>query len=302
MLPRLTGWKRQAVFGIAALLAVVLLAVLAASLRDALEDRKLTAVATLKSATVEQLLGPREFARIGGTIGPDFVPAENDSLVLLAGGRLIAVDRLGAAIPDIAEIAVAGDKPDSFAMDRDGTILALAGGFLGLLNEDGTIAKGVPQTFDNMRLNPSSRPGAFYMFGGTAGQYRLYRFISDGTLQVLLDVDEPVTAAADHGQDIYAATAGAILHLKPGKPDVLFTAPPGMDPIISLAIGTDGLVMFSTAKKVYALIGPNALSIVTDAGGSLRVHAGKLYVLDPDRKLLFSLTPASTGLFESLAK
>jgi hypothetical protein len=39
-----------------------------------------------------------------------------------------------------------------------------------------------------------------------------------------------------------------------------------------------------------------AVSIVNDAGGTLRLRAGRLYVLSPGRRMLFSLAPASRAL------
>jgi hypothetical protein len=67
-----------------------------------------------------------------------------------------------------------------------------------------------------------------------------------------------------------------------------------------LAVTPDGLVLFSTDSKVYALLGPNALSIVNNAGGTLRQQGDVLYVLDPKRKLWFSLSPASMALFKGV--
>ncbi|MDE1940143.1 MAG: hypothetical protein KGI68_14065, partial [Alphaproteobacteria bacterium] len=71
-------------------------------------------------------------------------------------------------------------------------------------------------------------------------------------------------------------------------------------PIRSLAVTADGVILFSTDAKVYALLGPNALSIVNNAGGTLRVRNGSLYVLDRQRKILFSLHPASAHLISEI--
>lgn len=71
-------------------------------------------------------------------------------------------------------------------------------------------------------------------------------------------------------------------------------------PIRSLAVTDDDVVVFSTNTKVYALVGPNAVSIVNDAGGTLRVRSGVLYVLDRRRRILFSMSPASAQLLSDI--
>jgi hypothetical protein len=101
-----------------------------------------------------------------------------------------------------------------------------------------------------------------------------------------------------------AATASTIMRIKAGTPEILFRAPSDefAGPIRSVAVAEDGVIIFATDTKVYALLGPNALSIVNDAGGTLRVRDGVLYVLDPHRKVLFSLVPASAKLFSETAQ
>jgi hypothetical protein len=291
--------------GVGAAAALVFCVAVVAGFSDAFADRDQTAVATIGTAHVEQILGPRVFDGLGGPIGPDFgvtsAGAQPPAVALSVGGVLRVEDSLDA-LPRTRKITVAASQPSSFALDTDGTMLAVADGYLGVLDQNGVVAHSLPLAFDGMRLAPSTRPGFIYLFGGANDDFRLYRLVADGTLQVVLQSKEPIVAAADNGDDIYAATPTRILRLKAGAPDILFKTPDDFaGPIRSLAVTDDGMVIFSTDAKVYALLGPNALSIVNDAGGFVRVREGALYVLDPARKLLFRLTPASSSLVEPAA-
>lgn len=296
----LRPWQRAAL-GFSAIVAVIFIVALIGVFRDAIADRDASAVAVIGTVEVDHILGPRDFDALGGAIGPDLGISGAPAVVLMAGGLLRAVDHLDSSRPRIREIDIAGHQPKSFALDQNGAMLAVADGYFGVLNQDGQIVDGVPLPFSNMRLAPSSHVGAVYLFGGAQKDYRLYRFIDDGTLQILLETDVPIIAAADNEQSIYAATASTILQIKAGTPDVLFKAPEDFaGPIRSLAVTADGVILFSTDAKVYALLGPNALSIVNNAGGTLRVRNGSLYVLDRQRKILFSLHPASAHLISEI--
>jgi hypothetical protein len=291
-----TRWWR-ALVGAIVTAGVLFLIVFFFAYRDASADSNASAVSVINSAHVEHLLDPHDFG--AGAIGTDLGVTAAPAIALALDGKLRAVDRLDSISPRVREIEVIGQQPDSFALDSNGAMLAVAGGYFGVMDESGQIEEGVPLPFSGMRVAPSSHAGAVYLFGGAAKNYRLYRFIDDGTLQVVLETDVPIVAAADNGTAIYAATASAILKIKAGTPDVAFRAPEG-ETIQSLAIGKDGLVFFSTSSKVYALLGPNALSIVNDAGGTLRVRNGVLYVLDSQRRILFNITPASSQLFSEI--
>jgi len=291
--------------GVGAAAAVAFCIALAVGLSDAFADRDQTAVAAVATAHVEPILGPRVFNGLGGDIAPDFgvtaAGAQPPAVALSVGGVLRVVENLDS-LPRTRKVTIAASQPDSFALDTDGTMLAVADGYLGVLDEHGVVAHSVPLAFDRMRLAPSTRQGFVYLFGGANGDFRLYRVVADGTLQVVLQSNEPIVAAADNGDDIYAATPTRLLQLKAGRPDILFETPDDFaGPIRSLAVTNDGMVIFSTDAKVYALLGPNALSIVNNAGGTLRVRDGALYVLDPQRKLLFRLTPASGSLVKPAA-
>ena len=286
--------------GIAVLLAVgALAAIVIAGLSDALEERQATALTAVGGARVEQVLGPRDFERFTKFISADFGVAPDGAVVFLADRGLRVADPRRAPIVD--DIQLAASAPDSFALDVDGTMLTVANGYFGMLDQNGELLRSIPLPYGTARLAPSVHEGAAYMFGGGPDSYRLYRFIDDGTLQILLDSELPIVAAADSEESVYAATPWTIVRVSNDTAAVVFSLREGdpAGPIRSIAATEDGLVLFSTDNKVFALLGGNtALSIVNDAGGAIRVRNGKLYLLDPYRRLLASVSPASKALLE----
>jgi len=258
-----------------------------------------SAPTTIATARIDPLLGPADFAAIGDRIGPDLGVTGKGEIAFSAGGALRALTP-GALRPGPQTIAIDGDQPDSFVVDADGPMLGVADGYLGLLGADKRFESARPLPAASWRLAPSIQPGVFYLFGGAAGDFRLYRFIDDGTLQVLMQSTEPIVDAADSEHDVYAATATEILKVASGRPDVLFHVPDADfdGPIRSLAVTGDALPLFSTDSKIYALLGAVPISIVNDAGGTIRIRGDALYALDPKRALLFALRPASTQLFD----
>jgi hypothetical protein len=293
---------RRIVAGVAIVVGLACVLVFVSGLGPALAVRKATAVTAIGSAHIERILGPMELAALGSPIGRDIGVTRSGAIVFRAGATLRVVERAGASFPEVGEVAAAV-VPDSFALDPSGTMLTISGGYFGMLNEDGELVQGIPLPSPDLQLAPSVHEGATYLFGKTGDHHRLYRFIDDGTLQVLLESGQPIVAAADHETAMFAATGSAILRIKAGTSETLFTAPADFaGPIRSLAVTADGIVLFATDAKVYALLGANALSIVNDAGGSIRVRDGALYVLDPARQLLFSLRPASAQLFTEVSR
>ena len=285
-----------------AVIAAIVVVALASGWSEVFADRDATAVAAIGGAHVEHVMEPRDFARFGSPIARDFGVTPSGAIAFQAGGRLRVIDKTRAS--RISEVVLAGLAPDSFSLDPRGTMLTVAGGYFGMLNESGQIVPAIPLPYRDARLAPSVHEGATYLFGGSPGHYRLYRFIDDGTFQVVLESEEPIVAAADNATTTFAATASAILRIEAHTPEVLFKTPADgfAGPIRSIAVTADGIVLFATDAKVYALLGANALSIVNNAGGSLRLRDGVLYVLDPARRLLFSVRPASAQLFSEDAK
>ena len=292
---RIVGWL-VAVVGLAAVIA------LGSGLRDALAVRAATAVTAIGGARIELLLGPRDFAALGGGPGRELGVTHAGAIVFRIGPALRVVDPARAPLPATSELALSAVL-DSFALDPNGTMLTVSGGFFGMVNERGELVQGVPLPAPDLQLAPSRHEGATYLFGKTGDHHRLYRFIDDGTLQVLLESEQPIVAAADSELATFAATGSTILRIKAGAPETLFTAPEEFaGPIRSLAVTDDDIVLFATDAKIYALLGLNALSIVNDAGGTIRVRDGVLYVLDPARRLLFTLRPASAQLFTEVVR
>ncbi len=272
-------------------------------LRRQLADRDQSVVATIAAGHFESILGPQDFAAWGGEPGPDFGVTSAQAVVFSAGGALRVDTNIHSLWTRTAIVKIDGLQPTSFALDAGGPMLGVAGGYLGLLDENGQFTKSIPLGFDGMRVAPSINQGVVYLFGGAGDAYRVYRLIEDGTMQTLLECGEQIVSVADNQTSVFVATANHVMRIQAGTPQVLFTSPSsGFDgPIRSIAATEDGLVLFSTDKKVYALMGPNALSIVTNAGGTLHVLDNVLYVLDPNRKILFSVAPASLQLLHEAA-
>lgn len=293
---------RRIVAGVAIVVGLAVVVAFGIGLSEALAVRNGAAVTAIGSARIEQMLGPRDFAALGGPIGRDLGVTHGGAVVFQTGAALRVVDPARAPLPEVHAIAVSA-VPDSFTLDPSGTMLTVSGGYFGMLDENGDLVQGIPLPSPDVQLAPSVHEGATYLFGKSGDHHRLYRFIDDGTLQVLLESGQPIVAAADSETAMFAATSSAILRIKAGTPETLFTAPDDFaGPIRSLAVTADGIVLFATDARVYALLGPDALSIVNDAGGSIRVRDGSLYVLDPTRQLLFRLRPASAQLFAEVSR
>lgn len=285
---------RSAGLWIAGAAAAVLLAAFLGSFAQARREADAAQVAAVKAAHVETLAWPVDFQRAGGDIAPDFGAAEGPGVAMRVGAQVLTAS---SEAPALRPVRISGDPPSSLALDRSGDMLGVAGGYLGALDETDRFSQALPLPYPEMRVAASSDPGVLFLFGGRDGDFRLYGLLDDGRIQVLLQSNQPLVGAAGGRAAVYAATATAILEVEAGRPTVLFRTPPDFaGPITSLAVGRDGLVFFATAARVYALLGPNAVSIVNDAGGSIRTAGSALYVLDPNRRLLVRLTPATAQL------
>lgn len=244
--------------------------------------------------------------RMDAILGPDDLdgPAlsNTDFDVTSAGGILLRNGNSLYEVPpgtqDLSDLGLA-EPPDSLALDSKDAVLAVTDRFFGAISRDEKTRTGVPLPYSGARLARSVQDGAVYLFGGIQGDHRLYRFIDDGTFQVLLQTPEPIVAATDTKDAVLAATAKLIVRVAWPKPVLLFKAPaePGWGPIVSLAAADDGLIFFSTPGKVYALRGGVALTVVSDSGGSLRMRGDRLFVFDGKRRLLYALSPASMAMF-----
>jgi hypothetical protein len=80
---------------------------------------------------------------------------------------------------------------------------------------------------------------------------------------------------------------------------LLFKAPEGWTPIVSLSVPASGRpVFFSTDTKVFVLLSGGAVSIINDSGGTLRLRGDTMYVLDRRRLLLYAAHPVSEELLK----
>jgi hypothetical protein len=259
--------------------------------------RERSEVVAIGTATIEHWLLPDDFNALGTPIAPDFGVTSGGAVVFKSGGIIRIADPARAPLPQTFTVAFS-TMPDSFALDARGTLMTAADGYFGAVDPNDAVLAAVPLPLAESRLAPSVHEGATYAFGSHDVIHRAYRFIDDGSFQLLLDAPEPIVAVADDASNIYAATATAIVRLKAGEADVLFRAPADFaGPIRSITVTEEGIVFFATDARVYALLGDQAISIVNNAGGNLRIRNGTLYVLDPQRRLLFTLRPASGQLF-----
>jgi hypothetical protein len=281
----------------AAVIVLGLLALGAAFLAvDVLDDRAASAVAHLASLKLDIRLTPLSLRRLD-RVGEDFgVNGSGDVFVSLGGG----FGQVGAGGAGLRLAAAPGGTISSLALDSAGHMLAVSDGYLGVLTSNPKSLHALVLPYEGARLAPSVRPGAVYLFGGAGGHQRLYRFTDSGGLAVLLDSEEPLTAVADTATDVYVATARRVVRLDRDGVRTVFQAPddPAWGPLVSIALGPDGLLFVSTPSQVYAVLKRRALSIVNDSGGALRVRGDALHVLDRRRGLLYALSPATAAMFK----
>jgi hypothetical protein len=286
---RRSRWWCYPVGAVAILCAVwaVEWTVLSLRIRD---ETALTHLAALRS---EILLDPETLR--ASPPDRDFDVAADGTVLFSVGGRLREVAAEGG---DVAELPLSSTL-DAFAFDRGGALLTIADGFLGRIDAQGRIVSGVPLPGGETRLWPSRHPAAVYLLASQGEGARLYRFFEDGGFQVLLESQRPLVAVADDREHVYAATATEIVRLDAKRPERIFAIDDAADraPIVSLAAGDDGTLVFSTADRIYALRDGIAVSIVNDSGGALRSRGDRLYVLDGRRHLLYALSPLSADMF-----
>ena len=263
------------------------------------EGEEVEGVVAIGNARIDRLIGPAGFEALGTDIRDDFAISSRGDIVFSAGDELLVLHPSRGDDGRVEKVLVEGEQPSSFTLDQDDTMLGIVGGYFGALDAVGHFSQAIPLSLEQPRLAPSSLDGVVYLFGQSDSDYRLYRLMIDGTLNVLLASAVRVVAVADRGGVVFVATENEILRLAPDTPDVLFHVP-DQDfggPIRSLAISDDGVLFFSTDTMVHVLLAAGSISVVNDAGGMLRYRGGALFLLDPDRRLLLRLIPASKSLF-----
>jgi hypothetical protein len=264
------------------------------------EDRQRSQIAAIGTLTVEYVVNPADARWRAERFGEDF-DVTSSATVILKNGRYLY--EIGQPFEKelFSPVKVNGATPGSFAVDHDDTLLTVAGGYFGMLGESGKTVDAVPLPLDNMRLAHSALDGVIYLYGGAESDYRLYSFAENGAFRILLQLEEPITAVTDNQQSVYVATGARIFRLRDGKVSQLLNTggPNSAGPISSVAVTPgDDVVFFSAGARVYAMRGAGALSIVNNSGGALRLRGETLYVLDYDRGLVYTLSPATRKLFE----
>lgn len=259
-------------------------------------QRQAYSITRIGGLEINYILGPADFVQ-PGTFGEDFdITSSSDLIVRFAD----ALYQIAAAGSVTSSLPVKGAVPQSMAVDNGDALLAVAGGYFGVFNQEGEVVQGVPLPDAEARLARSVDSGVVYLFGGKDRDQRLYRFQEEGTFQVLLESNVPIRAVADTRNAIYFATDRYIGRLDTPSPLLLFRAPtePEWGRIVSIAVASDDeLLFFSTETRVYAWHRGVAISIINNSGGTLRLRGDKLYVLDRKRALLYSARPASRVLF-----
>lgn len=237
------------------------------------------------------ILGPSDLD--GPLTDANFDVTRQGSVMIRLGNRVLEVNRGSHFLTDIH---VKG-RLRSFALGTDGTFHTLASG-LGVIGDDGTVPIGQALPHPAYALSPSARPASVLLFGGSGGDYRLYRATGDGKFQLLLHGPAAIVAATDSASTQLAATRTLLVRLGGRRPLIIFKAPSeDWGPILSVAASDDGLIFFSTPDKVFAWVEGLGVSIVNNSGGLLRLRGDELFVLDTSRRLLYSLTPASMAMF-----
>src|SRR5579871_745580 len=228
---------RRICIGLGIIVALITIIALL-GLPEVLARNRQIAIVAVKGVTVEHLLDPGDFMVLGGTIGDDLAVSPT-TVILFAGGALRSLSR-SASARQVSKIA--GGLPTSFALDtKDETLLTVADGYFGLLDEADQFTRSIPLPYSDCHLAPSIHPGIAYLFTGSDNHYRLYRIKEGGSMSILLETDTPIIAATDDANWTYAATASVILRIKQDRPDVLFAAPKELGSIRSIAATPMGL-------------------------------------------------------------
>lgn len=275
---------------VAAVLLVLSSVLLGLSIRQAAMQRgAATRLRVLNLARLHYLLNAQDFDRLGGTLSPEFgvTDAENGVILSSSGAFEVQPGARGAAFKRLAPPTA---LPTAIAVSGN-TLLGIRSFHLGDLTPKG-FEEAVPLPCLGMRLAPSLVPGRVYLFGGSPNiARRAYCIRSDGTLEILAELPAEVVAIADSGGgNIYLAMSHEILHWTKEAIGLTLRLPSGWPPIQGLAADWDNRTLFfSAGRKVYLVRRSMVVTVVEDAGGSLRWRRGKLYLLDSQRRLLVAL-------------
>jgi hypothetical protein len=246
------------------------------------ELRTATAFSVREGIQVDRRLEAPELAALGTTL-PDFAVTDDGSFVLSNGEALYEFGTNGAS-----ENRVNGASLDSFTVDADGTVLTIAGGFLGRLDATDRPVEAVPMPFAGARLAPGVTPGTALLYGRDTKSSRLYRVYSDGRFEVLLETADTIVAVAESRVAVYVATSGALLRIGGSEAPSALTL--DESPVLSIAVLADDAMAFvATRDSVLVWRGGAMRTLVKGSGGMLRTRDGALYVVDQPRGMAYVL-------------
>lgn len=293
-LPRKGRPVRNAVIGI---LAIFLVIRVFTALNSARTEERAMLLSVLDGIQVDYILTPSRADQLPLPLGSSFGVTGEGNIVMRAGNMIIEME-VGPDGLAADRVQTSDAPPDSFAIDKGNTLLAISGQFFGQL-EDSGYTKAIPLPAVGMQLQSSSTPGAVYLFGGDERtSRRVYILYEDAKLDILAELPSPVVAVADNRQAIYVATVREIYRATLRNFHLVFRLPEDRAPIVSIAASPDDQVLyFATRDRVHALHGTAAMALVRDAGGKLQMQNGKLYLWDPNRRLLVSLSGLERALF-----
>jgi len=198
---------------------------------------------------------------------------------LLVGRTFIAVQHSETSVSEALPLPD-GEPISDFAWMTDGTLLVIEGKTMSAVTGNGLkLVQTLPQP--DMKLAPASVDRC-YLFGGRdpEQQRKLYLYKRGGDVLQLLQTESPIAAVAGDGENTFVAIDRAIYLMMPGSP--LTQVYRAQDPIISLAIGPEFTLFFSTASDVGFSNGTgNAQLFVHGRGAEIQVRDETLYLYFP---------------------
>lgn len=247
------------------------------------------AVTVLEGVEVKLLLSSGEARQLGGKMFGAYEVSERGHLLLGIEGR----DGRNLVVADIGVRLLDDDDSglETFCRLRGGALIAICDGQLARY-EDGGLLREVDLPAPGMRLAPSCRRGAFFLFGGGNDHARsVYRILRGRRYEKLLETPEAVTALTEMGGRLYVAMGTKVFGVsRQGPVSVVYDPPAGAGTILALAGDPTTRTLFmATADGVTALRAGRAITLLAGCGGELRLSGGSLYVLDSRRGLLIQV-------------
>lgn len=276
--------------------ACVIAALLAVVLSRVEGSTRPTEISRLQGLKVSYRVTPDIWARLAPVV-QDYGVTSAGRLFLQTAKGLVEIDHDG----DTPALASADTTITSLAIGADDHAMTVAKGFLGVLQADGRPVLAGPSPYSGARVMPSSVAGAVFLISRSQRGWDVHRFQENGLTQWTAALDEEPVAVADTRSDLFVATPAHVLRISKSGPSVVFAAPrdPAFGSIVSAAVSADGTLYVATATRVFQVLAQGrAISIVNDSGGALRWRDGVLWVLDPNRKLVYALSPTGRTLLE----